>query len=359
MSQQLNQFSMATLKGVLSMIFSPNTISVTVDPDSTATLVPGSFVKLTTTAGKAIQVDVAAATDVAIGVVVANQKKISFVANDSVSIAIDGSVITLEASAAINRGVGLEYVASGAKVKTNAGVNPVCGIALDPAAGNGSLFRALVRCASITGLVSALGSVVTALTPGATAALDATKGETFTLTPDQATALTVTGGVAGQKLSLVVTTSGTTSYAVSFSTGFLAGTANLVTGIVTAQKFTVNFRHNGTSFVETSRTFGPLGSPVTALTPGEAVAIDATLGNTFTLVPAAAVDLSITGGVAGQLVTLIVTTSGASSFNVTPGTGFAKTAGVLATGTDNGKVFTLSFRHNGTGFVETGRTAAM
>lgn len=257
MSQQLNQFAMATLKGVLSMIFSPNTISVTVDPTSTATLVPGSFVKLTTTTGKAILVDVAAATDVAIGVVVANQKKISFTANDSVSIAIDGSVITLEASAAINRGVSLEYVASGAKVKTNAGANPVCGIALDPAAGNGSLFRALVRCASITGLVAALGSVVT------------------------------------------------------------------------------------------------------ALTPGETVEIDATLGNTFTLVPAAAVDLSITGGVAGQLVTLIVTTSGTSSFNVTPGTGFAKTAGALATGTSSGKVFTLSFRHNGTGFVETGRTAAM
>jgi len=257
MTQQLNQFAMATQKGVVALIQDANRITVTVASDSVATLVPGDFVKLVTTTGKAIQVDKAAATDVAIGVVVANQKKQSFVANDSVSIAIDGTVITLEASAAINRGVGLEYVVSGAKVKTNAGVNPVCGLALDNAAGNGSLFRALVRCASITSLVAALGSVVT------------------------------------------------------------------------------------------------------ALTPGEAVEINATLGETFTLVPGAAVDLTVVGGVAGQKLTLIVTTSGASSFNVTPGTGFAKTAGVLATGTANGKVFTLCFRHNGIGFVETSRTAAM
>jgi hypothetical protein len=61
---------------------------------------------------------------------------------------------------------------------------------------------------------------------------------------------------------------------------------------------------------------------------------------------------------AGTLCTLIINTSGTTSFTMTFGTGF-KSQGTLATGTVTGKTFAIEFISDGTNLIETGRTVAM
>ena len=79
----------------------------------------------------------------------------------------------------------------------------------------------------------------------------------------------------------------------------------------------------------------------------------------ITITPTGACTFNGSGGKAGARCTLVVTTSGTSSFTLTFGTNF-KAAGTLATGTTSGKVFAVSFVcKDGTTWVETGRTAAM
>lgn len=96
----------------------------------------------------------------------------------------------------------------------------------------------------------------------------------------------------------------------------------------------------------------------TALTPGAVVALNAALGDHFTLTPAQACQINATGMVQGQEVFIEILTSGTSSFVVALGTGFV-TTGTLATGTVTAKRFMLHFLCNGTSLVELNRTAAM
>ncbi len=78
----------------------------------------------------------------------------------------------------------------------------------------------------------------------------------------------------------------------------------------------------------------------------------------ITITPTGATTFNASGGVAGQRITFVVTTSGVSSFVITFGTNFKSTA-TLATGTTTAKIFAVSFLcTNGTQWVETGRTAA-
>jgi len=94
------------------------------------------------------------------------------------------------------------------------------------------------------------------------------------------------------------------------------------------------------------------------LTSGSTVKINAAKASVFTLVPGADMTLSAVKGVSGQMLTLVVTTSGTSTYTLTFGDGFT-TTGTLATGAADAKVFTLTFVHNGSGFVEISRTSAM
>jgi len=64
-------------------------------------------------------------------------------------------------------------------------------------------------------------------------------------------------------------------------------------------------------------------------------------------------------GRSGQMITIEITTSGTTSWNITFSTGF-KSQGVLATGVVSGKVFTVTFiTTNGSAWSEVGRTVAM
>ena len=98
---------------------------------------------------------------------------------------------------------------------------------------------------------------------------------------------------------------------------------------------------------------------VTPLTPGSVVSVDFSLGCGFTLTPGEDETLNGSNGTPGQRATLIVTTSGTTSWTLTFGANF-KTAGTLATGTVNGKVFVMSFfTPDGITWYETERTGAM
>lgn len=73
------------------------------------------------------------------------------------------------------------------------------------------------------------------------------------VTPTANRTYTTTVPTAGQRKTLIVLTSGTSSYTLTFGTGFKT-TGTLATGTVTAKVFVVNFVSDGTSLIETSRT---------------------------------------------------------------------------------------------------------
>lgn len=99
-------------------------------------------------------------------------------------------------------------------------------------------------------------------------------------------------------------------------------------------------------------------STVTALSASGTVSLDPTLGSVFTITPTNNVTLNAASAPAGAVVYVVVTTSGTSSYNITPTTNF-KSTGALATGTDSAKVFTLTFVGDGTNLNEVARTTAM
>lgn len=95
-----------------------------------------------------------------------------------------------------------------------------------------------------------------ALTPGSTVtfAPDAvTRG--FTLTPAQSETInaTTTNAVKDSFYTIKVTTSGTSSYTLTFGTNFKT-TGTLATGTTSGKVFTIVFYFDGSTFVETART---------------------------------------------------------------------------------------------------------
>jgi hypothetical protein len=76
-----------------------------------------------------------------------------------------------------------------------------------------------------------------------------------TVTPTATATYTSTVPVAGQRATIIFLTSGTTSYTITFGTGFKANT--LATGTTTGKYWTVNFISDGVQLVETGRS-GPI-----------------------------------------------------------------------------------------------------
>lgn len=110
--------------------------------------------------------------------------------------------------------------------------------------------------AAVTGAPIASTSVVTSgfttLTAGTIALAFASKG-VVQVTPNATGSFTSTVPPAGTRCTLIVLTSGTTSYTMTFGTGFkTAGT--LATGTVTAKTFVFQFVSDGTTLIEASRT---------------------------------------------------------------------------------------------------------
>lgn len=94
------------------------------------------------------------------------------------------------------------------------------------------------------------------------------------------------------------------------------------------------------------------------LTPAATISLDPTAGAIATVVPAQAETINAVNVAVGQVLHVVVTTSGTTSYTLTFGTGF-KTTATLATGTADAKTFVLSFVAVGSTLVEVARTAAM
>lgn len=102
---------------------------------------------------------------------------------------------------------------------------------------------------------------------------------------------------------------------------------------------------------------GPISSGFTALSAGTLAMAFATAPNK-SVTPNATGTLTTTVPRAGTVCTLIINTSGTTSYTMTFGSGF-KSQGTLATGTVTAKTFVLSFISDGTTCNEISRTAAM
>jgi len=92
-----------------------------------------------------------------------------------------------------------------------------------------------------------------ALSASSPITVDFTKAKVYTLTPTSATSLIASGGFNGQSAKLIITTSGTTTYILTFSTNFKT-TGTLATGTTSGAVYVIDLIcYNGTWY-EVSRT---------------------------------------------------------------------------------------------------------
>lgn len=142
--QNMNQIKQTPIKGDVSHIVTPATISVAVDPasglNSIAPLLAGDMVVLANGVGSAILVDKAIANSTMFGVVLYVPKKDRFVAGDALEVGLAGTIVYMESTNAIARGESVEYLPATTTVQAlDAGTE--VGVALDVASGSGQLIR--------------------------------------------------------------------------------------------------------------------------------------------------------------------------------------------------------------------------
>ncbi len=75
----------------------------------------------------------------------------------------------------------------------------------------------------------------------------------ITITPTNNCTFNASGGTKGARVTFVITTSGVSSFTLTWNTGYKV-TGTLATGTTTAKVFTVSFVYDGTNWCETSRT---------------------------------------------------------------------------------------------------------
>jgi hypothetical protein len=105
---------------------------------------------------------------------------------------------------------------------------------------------------NIKGSAGAGSPVYAGLSAGATAMAFGTN-TTVKVTPNATATYTTTVPPAGTACHLVILTSGTTSYTITFGTGFKP-TGTLATGTTTARVFVIHFISDGTNLYEAGRT---------------------------------------------------------------------------------------------------------
>lgn len=117
--------------------------------------------------------------------------------------------------------------------------------------GNTYISSTISTGGNITGGAQIAGKY-TALTAGTTAMALATN-HVVSVTPNATATYTTTVAPAGARATIIVNTSGTSSYTITFGTGFKT-TGTLATGTVSAKTFVINFVSDGTTMIETGRT---------------------------------------------------------------------------------------------------------
>lgn len=256
----LNAFNMQAMKGSVDTNGSFNVIPVVVDPNSTNTILPGDGLIITSSTGPVIFVDKALVGQLPVAFAlygIRGQQTTSggigegVTANQPFEAGFGGTIMYAEAGGTITRGNNLEFspqvTATGPQMLASANINPISAIALDNAVVNG-IFRMMVLYPA-TNPVNA----VFALTSGTPISINPTNGETQTLTPGASLTLNAVAVLPNKKLYFVFTTSGTTSYTITFGTNFKS-TGTLATGTSSGKVFTVSFVGDGVNYNEIART---------------------------------------------------------------------------------------------------------
>lgn len=148
MAQLMNAFTQKPEKGMIDLRISTGSVlSCMVDTSSAGGLVPGQSVKLVNVAGGIPNVvECAANSDDVFGFVTYDIKNASLPAGSAVEIAFNiGTVMFMEASAAIVPYAKVGVVISGSKVVTATTGLRVVGFALDKAAASGDLIRVVIQ----------------------------------------------------------------------------------------------------------------------------------------------------------------------------------------------------------------------
>lgn len=296
---QSNQFNNnIPVKGDTCFVEGFNVLPVMFDPASAAVqLVPGDAVVLTTSDGTTIMVDKAAADEIPFGFVLYNMQKNIFVPGDAFELARFGTSIYAQAQGSISRGDDLEYVpdsvnlgnADDPLMTVSGGINPISAVALDNA-NDGDIFRMIIitqvdfvptivggtinntpigqgtanvgkftvlqatTSLTVSGatITTTLADAIVALSTGPTISLDPTAGGLFTLVPVQSCTINAASlPTKHQRVVIVITTSGTTAYTITFGTHFKTQ-GTLSTGGTSGKVFCLGFECDGVNFNEVS-----------------------------------------------------------------------------------------------------------
>lgn len=148
MALNQNQFTISTLQGTMDSGGSGASLSVEFySATSTDVITPGEAVVIASTPAVGVTrvqagVDVTSAYR---GVILTNPLADSFGVSQKCEMAIEGAVVMMTASAAITAGAAVQYDPVAKQIATLSGTNWQLGIAMENAAGSGSLIRMLVK----------------------------------------------------------------------------------------------------------------------------------------------------------------------------------------------------------------------
>lgn len=149
LTQNVSQFNQTPLVGQLDWTVNQNVVPVRLDPAYAGAipLVAGQAFKLADVVGEVpVVTPVTAATDTPYGVMVHTMKRDTIVAGDYFDLALAGSTIYLQASAAIARGAKVQITPTGPTVQTLiGGTNAQLGICLDKPAAADALTRVFIQ----------------------------------------------------------------------------------------------------------------------------------------------------------------------------------------------------------------------
>lgn len=182
------------------------------------------------------------------------------------------ALLTNAAIARTNLGLGSLATQNGTFSGTSSGTNTGDQILPTSSTLSGTSLNSSIVGSSLTSIGTlSSGSIPTTLltgnipfanTAGSSATTTATTGTMtvsmttpiITITPTGACTFNASGGATAQRITFVVTTSGVTSFNLTFGTNFKT-TSTLATGTTTGKIFAVSFLStNGTQWIETGRT---------------------------------------------------------------------------------------------------------
>lgn len=142
MTFNMNQFKMTDQPGEV-MNVNPSTIDVRISKDQAGSILPGEVLRFSPTeVGDLPVMERAVSGDSGRAVVLFNAKKYSFVANDVVEVAFQGSIITMIASTGINRGINVGFNSVSGQIQSTS--TSYIGYTIDIASATGDIVRVFV-----------------------------------------------------------------------------------------------------------------------------------------------------------------------------------------------------------------------